>query len=98
MAFYWRADDDPLLSVFGSPQQLQTTTKTQSWTPSEKNFLDPHDIHVGPGDTCRLPKYYFAVVMFLRPCGFCILRFFLALSMVGLLSVIVVFPAHTHLF
>ena len=37
MAFRWRADDGPILVVFGSTHNLK-----KRWSPSEKNFLDPH--------------------------------------------------------
>ena len=39
MAFRWRADDGPLLVVFGSPhlkKQQQKKKRCQSWNPSEK--------------------------------------------------------------
>ena len=39
MAFRWRADDGPLLVVFGSSLP-SSTKKPLSWTPSDK-FLDP---------------------------------------------------------
>ena len=39
MAFRWRADDGPLLVVFGSFLLSSTIkTKRQSWTPSDKSF------------------------------------------------------------
>ena len=53
MVFRWRADDGPLLVIFGSAHINSKETKTknkqkkrcQSWTLSEKTFLDPRMDH-----------------------------------------------------
>ena len=38
MAFRWRADDGPLIVIFGSSLQSPTKKSCQSWTPSGKTF------------------------------------------------------------
>ena len=38
MAFRWRADDGPLLVVFGSSLLSTKKKRCQSWTPSDKSF------------------------------------------------------------
>ena len=53
MAFRWRADDGPLLTVFGSPHQLKKK-RWQSWTSSEKksgsaHVTDPSQVRKLPG-------------------------------------------------
>ena len=43
LVFRWRANDGPLIMVFGSSDQLKNNNnKTgQSWAPSDKTFVDP---------------------------------------------------------
>ena len=42
MVFRWRADDDPLIVVFGSSHPSSTKNNRQSWTPSDKIYGSVH--------------------------------------------------------
>ena len=49
LVFRWRANDGPLIMVFGSSDQLKNNNnKTgQSWAPSDKTFVDPRYAYYG---------------------------------------------------
>ena len=42
--FKWRPDDGPLKVVYGSSLSSSTKKRSHSWTPSEKNVLDPRKL------------------------------------------------------